>query len=841
MHFYTSFTQVKNKILVRGWKDGKRFTDEIRYKPYLFVRSPNPSEFKTLKGQFVQKMDFDSITDARDFVNKYKDVSNFPIFGLTQYPYACINDNFPGTVEFDATQINVVYIDIEVQSDGGFPDVSKADRPVTAISLMKGDQVFCFGLGDYKPSNEKYHYLKCKSEKHLLEKFLAAWQILDIDVVSGWNVEMFDMPYIITRIQNVLGNEEAKKISPHGLLYTRTIKFANKDVEVPNPIGFAILDYLQLYKRFAYTPQESYRLDHIAHYELGKGKLDYSEYGSLTELYTQNHQKFIEYNIQDSIRVKELNDKLGFIEQVFAIAYDAKVNYSDSLTTVRLWDTIIHNHLLDQKIVVPHVEYDDNINEGGIIGGYVKDPQLGLWRWVLSFDLTSLYPMIMRMYNISPETFRGVLPVDGNDSEEKVLSVLNGLFNKEEYRKALKDQNIVICASGCTFDRDYQGFLPALVARIFNQRDIYKKKMIESKKQLEHATDENRKQIEADVAKWNNLQMAKKIQINSLYGALANRFFRWYEPRFAESITMCGQLTTRWIERKLNLYFNNLLKTKDVDYIIACDTDSVYINAGPLVEKVGSKAKDKIDFLDKVCKEALTPYIDKSFDELAEYMNAFEQHMSMKREAIANKGIWTGKKHYILNVFDQEGVRYTEPKLKMMGIEAVRSSTPAACRVAIKDAISLIMNKEIDDLRTFIKNLRDNFRSLPFEEIAFPRGVKELARYSSNDTIYGKGTPIHSRAALLFNYLLKDKGLSNKYEPIYDGDKIKFCYLTTPNPLCENVVAIKHTLPPDFGLHAYIDYETQFEKGFMTPIRSITKVMEGWDIDEQSTLTDYFR
>ncbi len=842
MRFYTNFLQLKNKVFIRGWDDGNRFNDEIKYKPHLYVGSQDATQYKTLKGNYLQRVDFDDISAAREFVKKYEDISNVNLFGSTQFSYVCMHEQFPGTVQYDSSKITVLYIDIEVKSDGGFPNVALADREVTAITLYYLGNIYTFGLNDFKTTKKNSHYVKCKDETQLLTKFMDAWELIDADVVTGWNVELFDMPYIMKRVENVLGINDVARFSPYKKIHTKTIQFANRDIEVPVPLGLTILDYLQLYKRFSYTPQESYRLDHIANYELGKGKLDYSEYDSLTELYIKNHQKFIEYNIEDVLRVVELEGKLGFIEQVFAIAYDSKVNYQDTLTTVRLWDTIIHNHLYDKGIMVPHVNYDERGFESSIIGGYVKDPQVGLHHYVTSFDLTSLYPMIIQQYNISPETFRGIIPIDGATTEEKIIKVLEYAFDKSETREFINNQNVTVCASGCTFDRDYQGFLPALMAHVFTQRDNYKKEMLNAKKELEKTKNKEKiKEIESRIAKFNNLQMAKKIQLNSAYGALANRFFRWYEPKFAESITMSGQLTTRWIERSMNQFFNKHLKTDNVDYIIACDTDSMYIRLGEIFEKVSVEDDKKIDYIDRLCRDVLTPFIDGEFVKLAKYVNAFEQKMSMKRESIANKGIWTGKKHYILNNYDHEGVRYAHPKLKMMGIEAVRSSTPPACKEAIKEAIRIIMNESHDSLLDFIKKERSLFGSKPFEEIAFPRGVKEVRKYTDKDTIYSKGTPIHSRGALLFNMLLEKTGIQNKYEPIYDGDKIKFCYLRMPNPLCENVIAIKHSLPPAFQLDSYIDYDTQFDKGFMSPIRSITNAI-GWDIDSNdSPLTAHFR
>jgi DNA polymerase elongation subunit (family B) len=337
--------------------------------------------------------------------------------------------------------------------------------------------------------------------------------------------------------------------------------------------------------------------------------------------------------------------------------------------------------------------------------------------------------------------------------------------------------------------------------------------------------------------------MARKIQLNSAYGAIGNQYFRYYKLANAEAITLSGQVAIRWIENKMNAYLNNILKTNEVDYVIASDTDSIYLNMGPLVETV-FKGREKttesvVNFLDKVCKVELEKYIESSYEELAEYVNAYEQKMQMKRENIADRGIWTAKKRYILNVWDSEGVRYEQPKLKMMGIEAVKSSTPAPCRKMIKDALQLMMNGTEDDVIDFIDKCRNDFKKLPPEEIAFPRTASDVKKYQSSADIYQKGTPIHIRGALLFNHYIKEKNLSNKYSLINNGEKIKFLYLKKPNIIRENVISFIQDFPRELGIDKYIDYELQFEKSFLDPLKSILDAI-GWKVEKTSSLESFF-
>jgi DNA polymerase elongation subunit (family B) len=346
-----------------------------------------------------------------------------------------------------------------------------------------------------------------------------------------------------------------------------------------------------------------------------------------------------------------------------------------------------------------------------------------------------------------------------------------------------------------------------------------------------------------NISKYTNNQMARKIQINSLYGAIGNQYFRYYKLANAEAITMSGQVSIRWIEGKMNSYLNKILKTNDVDYVIASDTDSIYLNMGPFVETVykGRKktTEEIVGFLDKVCEVEFEKYIESSYQELADYVNAYDQKMQMKRENIADRGIWTAKKRYILNVWDSEGVRYDEPKLKIMGLEAVKSSTPAPCRQKIKDALKLVMTKTEDEMISFIDNFRKAFNQLPPEEISFPRSINDVDKHKSSSTLYCKGTPIHARGAILYNHLIKEKKLDKKYAKIQNGEKIKFCYLKLPNPIRENVISYIQEFPKEFGLDKYIDYDLQFSKAFLEPMKVILDAIN-WRVEKTVNLESFF-
>lgn len=843
-NFYTSVAISRGDILLRGYEGEQKIQRRIAYKPSLYIHSKQGnSEYRNLKGAAVDKIEFGSIGEARDFVKRYSEVENFHVYGMTNYTYAFINEQYPGELDYDPKKISKVNIDIEVAADQGFPSIQRADKEITAITMKKDDVYIVIGCGlfdvtklpeDIQP---KVKYMKCADEAELLLKFLDVWRSkwFSPDLVTGWNIEIFDIPYMVNRIKRVLGEAMAKKMSPWEIVEERTISVAGRDHQTYTLVGISTLDYLQLYRKFSFTMQESYKLDHICHIELGERKMDYSEFDSLFDLYKKDYQKFIEYNIRDVDLVDRLEDKLKFIEQVFAIAYDGKVNYQDAFTSVRMWDIIIHNYLLSQKIVIPNNRVGTKDRQ--IIGAFVKDPNVGIHKWVVSFDLNSLYPHLIMQYNISPETFVGQIASLGG--EEGVDKIMGGYLDDLSVRNQLITQNVACAASGCMFDKDYRGFLPKLMEKMYNDRVVYKKRMIEYKQKQEvEPSEENIKKI----AQNHNMQLAKKIQLNSAYGALSNEYFRWFDPKLAESITLSGQLSIKWIEREMNKYLNNLFKTKDNDYVLACDTDSMYITLERLVDQcglTGNATEEIVKFLDRVCEDKLEPFIERCYEQLGRYVNAYEQKMKMKREAIADKGIWTAKKRYILNVWNNEGVSYSEPKLKMMGIEAVRSSTPQACRNNIKKAIGVIINQDEDAIIAFINKFRLEFSQLPFEDVAFPRGCKGLTEYGDSNTIYRKATPIQVRGALVYNHLLKQKKLDQRYQLIQEGDKIKFCYMKLPNPIRENVIACQGNLPRQLGLDQYIDYDTQYDKAFVEPIKTILDAI-GWRVEKKASLDNFW-
>ena len=832
MRFYTNVFQIGNDILIRGYENGKHFSDRQKFQPTLYVPTKRKSKWRTLDNIPVEPVQPGTIKECREFIDKYSSVNGFAVFGNERYVHQYISEMYPeNEIKFDISKIKLITIDIEVAAESGFPDPFNCAEELLLITIQDYNtkKVITFGSRPYANQDRpNFRYVQCHDEEDLINRFLDWWQQNTPEVITGWNCEFYDIPYLTGRIERIMGEKTMKKMSPWNILRRNEIVIAGRKNISCDVAGISVIDYLDLYKKSPGTPnQESYRLDHIASQELGQKKLDHSEFDTFREFYTKAWDKFVDYNIVDVELVDKLEDKLKLIDLCLTRAYDAKVNFSDIAYQVRTWDAIIYNYLKKQNIVIPQKER--NQKDEKYAGAYVKEPKPGVYEWVVNFDLNSLYPHLIMQYNISPETL-----LDKKHPSATVDKLLNQDITFEMY------SDYAVCANGAMYRKDKKGFLPELMEKMYNERVIFKKKMIQAKKDYEKTPT---KALEKEIARCNNIQKAKKIALNSAYGAIGNQYFRYYKLANAEAITLSGQVSIRWIENKMNSYMNRVLKTKDVDYVIASDTDSIYLNMGPLVENV-YQGREKttesiVKFLDKVCEVELEPYIDRSYQELADYVNAYDQKMFMKRENIADRGIWTAKKRYILNVWDSEGVRYKEPKLKIMGIEAIKTSTPAPCRKMIKDGLKLMMSATEDEMIDFIEKSRKEFHDLPPSDIAFPRSVSDINKWKSSSDLYSKGTPIHVRGAILYNHYVKQKKLSDKYQDIQSGEKIKFVYLKTPNPIHENVMSFIQDFPSEFDLDKYVDYELQFSKSFIEPIKVILDCI-GWEVERRNTLEAFF-
>ncbi len=843
--FYTNVQSLGGRILYRGIKDGKRIKLKIDYEPQLYLPArTGKGTHKSLDGLDLVPKRFDGIREAREYVKQYDGLHGAPkIYGNTRFEYAFIAEQHTDMVDWEQDKVSVAIIDIEVGSENGFPDPYLANEPITAIALtFINGHTYVFGCGDFRNDTpESVTYIKCKDEYTLCSKFIELWYKMYPDVITGWNTKFFDIPYLVNRFRKILGEDKTKMLSPWNYISERKTNINGRLLIAYSFVGIESLDYIELYKWYAPggKSQESYRLDNIAQVELGEGKISYDEYENLHQLYRLNYQKFIEYNIKDVALIIKLEDKLKLIELALTLAYDTKCNYEDVFAQTRMWDSLTYSYLLGKDIIVPPKEIQDK--DAAFEGAYVKEPQVGLHNWVASFDLNSLYPHLMMQYNISPETL--IEPENYTTEMRDILSqgvTVDKLLKRQIDISSL--QNATITPNGQFFRTDIQGFLPKMMVEMYDDRKKFKKLMLQASQEYENEKDESKKyDIEKRVARYNNLQLAKKVSLNSAYGALGSQYFRFYDLRMALGVTTAGQLSIRWIEAKINQYMNKLLGTEN-DYVIASDTDSIYLRMGELVDKFVKDQTDKqkvISVMDKICEEKIQPYIDKSYQELADYVHAYDQKMQMKREGLSDKGVWTAKKRYILNVYNNEGVQYAEPHMKVMGLEMIKSSTPSAIREKMKAAIKLMMTGTEQQVQDFIAEFRKEFRTLPAEEISFPRGLNGLNTYSDPVMLFKKGTPIHVRGAIVYNHHLKQMNLTKKYPLIQEGEKLKFTYLKMPNHFKNDVVSFPGRIPKEFELDNYIDYDVQFDKAFLEPISVILKCMK-WSAEKNNSLEDFF-
>ena len=836
--FYTNAQVIGNNILHRGYENGVRVQNRIPFSPTFYVPTQRETQFKTIYGQPVEPIQPGSIKESREFVESYKGVSNFEIFGNTNYVAQYLNSLYPPhtDAEFDMSLIRILDIDIEVESEDGFSTVTDATERVNVVTLRHHDRKWVLAVNPFVlPQDPKVFQKVCDDETDLLRTMIDIWREIDPDVISGWNVRFFDLPYLVNRIQKILGENEHKKMSPWGIVKDDEVEYHGKNLTVYNFVGIDTLDYYELYRKYVLEPRENYKLDHIAEVELKKKKVDYSQYANIREFYTQDFQRFVEYNVMDVDLVRELDEKLGLLEMHLSMAYMAKVNYSDVYSQIKTWDSIIYNHLLDKNVAIPFTVKNEKDHK--FEGAYVKEPIVGFHDWVVSFDVASMYPNIIRLLNISPETC----------IEGKIDCDIERFLSKSLDLSFTQTDNVSVGGNGSRFHRDTEGFMSELTTKFYNLRKTAKKGMISFKKQLETLQKSGvndpikEKEYNDQIKKLDIQQKTAKIGINSLYGVCGSPFFRFYRNDNAEAITKTGQLIIRWLQQECNRLINKLCQTKTVDYCIASDTDSIFLDFETIVNQnySGKSVPETVDWVDKFCKTVMQPYIDIKIREISNYLNCYQHTIEMVRDAIADRAIWKAKKMYCMHVHDTEGVRHSEPKLKIMGIEVQRSSTPNICRKRLKECVRLLLTSDEKTLAEYIEAFRVEFKKCSIADVAFPRGVNDMAKWKGDTKLWAPSTPIAVRGAIVYNDLLKRKGVDKKYDKIGDGEKIKFVYLKEPNPARSNAISFPGKMPKEVDIDKYVDYDTQFEKAFLQPILGLLEAAK-WKHEMSQDLGAFF-
>jgi DNA polymerase elongation subunit (family B) len=830
-------------------------TRKVAFKPTVFMVSPEPTEFRSFdETYYLTPVTTGNIWETRDWLKQYKETKGFLAFGNPRAEYDFISRNFPSDVPYDTRLIYVANLDIEVDSENGEAalNAAAATEQVISITIERDGHYFVWGLKDYVPHIPDVTFTKCRDELELLASFLNFWTSDYPDVITGWNIAIYDIPYLLHRITRLFGEDRAKELSPWGKVSDRRIIQFGREHTVYALQGIDTLDYMDLFKKFSRkAAQESYKLNDIAYVIAKEQKVEHG-YPSLAALYRENPQLFYEYNIHDTTLIRKIDAKEKLLELAFTLAYQSHTNPSDVFSQVRMWTQIIDDFLLRENKFSSIYRTGEDEKER-FEGAYVKDAASGLFHWVASFDATSLYPSLIMQHNISPDTF--IEPEKYDDVMREVMAQrinVDTLFHKQVDTRKLIGKNVTLTANGHLFRTDKKGFLPRIIEDLFARRQGNKKKMLAAEKAAEALkADPNHDpailtQTENDKLKFDALQNAMKVCLNSSFGALGNNFFFHFDVRLAEAITITGKLSNLWATRAVNDYLNRVLKTDDVDYVIAGDTDSIYLHLGPLITAVYGDRQPEIlegiDFMGKVCGGPIAKVLDQAFDDFGLYMHVMNQKIYFKREALADRAIWSGgKKRYIVNVWDSEGVRYNEPEVKVKGFEMVKSSHPKLVRDKMKDAVKIILNKTEADLWKFVADFKKEFYQQPPEVIAFPRGCHGITRYMGHSgEIYKSGTPQHIKAAILYNHLVKTKGLTKSCTLIRDGDKIRFVRLKIPNPAFEDVIAFPYEFSKELGLHDYIDYEAMFDKTFVEPLTIILDAI-GWKVKRENTLKSLFK
>jgi DNA polymerase elongation subunit (family B) len=810
--------------------DGTAHVEKIRFKPFLGVHatSKETTSWTDIYGKPVKVIVFDSMQASREW--KKQNSGLLDILGDVSPVVQYMATQYRKDIVLKMDGVVVWNIDIEVcnvkkdPSIKGFPSPQLAKVPISAITIqdMVKNTYITIACGDYKSKLPNVEYIRCGTEEDLLRTYIRLFNEHKPHIITGWNIKLFDIPYIVNRTNRILGPEDLKKLSIDRVVKQHESEVGNKTEVTFTLQGTIIWDYIELYKKYIGEPRESFSLNFISQYELGLEKVSYTEeHETLEGLYFNDFEKYIDYNIQDVALVYELNCKFRFLELAMSITHKAKCPPEAIFGTVQPWDCIFYNELLATKKLCPSNGRHDKQD---YVGGFVMDVKSGMYTWTKVKDIVSSYPNQIRSFNMSPETII-------NDKElPNELRVIRDVYGSIDacvdieklanIQPILEKYGVSFTSNGHFFRTDKEGFIPSIYTKIFNQR-------VQHKKEQKIAKEAGNKELAGQL---HLIQYAEKILLNSGYGALGNQHSRYFDIRIAEAITSNGQVcvkgAAKFLKDKLNI---------ETFY---SDTDSVFLDLDPFVNKRFKELPDKatiLDFILKLDEKVIAPCVDSFFEEMRKNMNMRELTIFMEAECVAETTIMVAKKKYIMNKVWDEGTFHLEnPKQKIRGVEIVRTSTPAWVRKKLKEAVNMIFEtKDNAKLIEFIGTVKNEFMELPFETIAFPRGVT-----FSNYNLQSKSLPIAVRAAFVYNKHLREKNLQDKYPLIEDGDKLKFCFIQTPNRIHSNVVGISNKFPQEMS-YLKIDYPLQFKKTFIDPLENIFESI-GWEYESKNSLEEFF-
>lgn len=851
--FYTSVDRIGNTICERYINEkGQEQRREIQYSPSLFIHSKNQEKYKDLFGNYCHKKQFKTMGEA----NKYlKDNSgNYEVLGMEDFELAYISDNYSDrkyNIDENMKYIRIANLDIECPAKA-FPYATETKYPIKSIvhydNIMDEYHFFGTKSGQIEWSRknsmlsdellDKVVYHPCDSEKTLLTNYILFWKQYTPNATTGWNTESFDIPYIYERMRKVLSEDIANHLSPwKQVKVKRGIDSNDNEYITVDLAGVASFDYLKLYRKFTFKTRPNYRLDTIGHIEVDHRKVEFEQVNYI-DFYNEDYQRFGDYNIVDVELVNKIDKKMLLLNLAVTLAYYSGVKFSSVTGTLKPWDAIIFNSLHKENRVVPMARHKAKIK---YIGAFVKPPIMGFYHDILSFDLTSLYPSIIRQCNISPETMIKKLELQYSDIYEQIDALTN-----MEYH--ILNEGYSASANGMLYTKEFQGVIPREITKVFLERKAHKKVELENSQLAEKEKSAGRPSLNYALiaAREHIQQMVRKIQINSLYGALGNNYFRYYDIRNAEAVTSFGQLAIKWVARDINAYLNRSCNTTGVDYVVYGDTDSVYINFNPLMKKLGKdgvKGENRVEILDRIGKVVEKQVINPSYDYLTEYMNNKEKQMFMDREAIALTGFFLNKKkRYALSVNDMENVRYPvdSPKLKIMGIETQRSSTPPLAQSALKESIRRILTEDESSLQTLVSDTHDQWMGCDYHDISYISSANNIAKYSDEKWNPKFKCPGHLKGVLSHNKLSEQYG----FQRIDEGEKVALIKLKEPNRFGIPLIAYPSggDIPRELDeseMEKSIDRELLYQEKFLSPLKSICSCID-WDYEAKFDLADFF-